>query len=644
MLPCLAVLLGSAAGADTLGLLTPPGEVAAEPLTVAIRRVDSAGLTVRLERPELLVEGATASRSAPQGKLETYRLTPRAGAREILVRVRDGELRAEARIVVGPPAARVELALDPPSPVKNRDLAAQLTVKILRPDGTPDERAAPPVLRANVGELSKVAQIAPGVFQGKYVLPGTRYPEVAVLVALSAWPHPQSTHGALGCLRVPLASAIDLTGQAEADAEMTVVIAGTRYGPTRTGGDGRFRLPVVVPPGFGTGLGTTVDRAGNKRSTAVDLMLPPTNQLACIVNPSQLPADGVSKARVICATSDPFGRSMTQTRVTLAHRVGRVEGPQGLAGGILEFLYTAPSGLETAGEVLVASWKSAAQVSRQELRIDLRQGPAARAQLELGESPIHWGGALMAKLLVVDGQGRPRPGAVAHIQAPGGELSQPVEEAGGRLAFRWLSPASGRDGSARVSARVFGPLGDVPAQLVLWARDGMLWAATLDLVGLPVPTQPLGVSRNGASEEAAVTGEDGAVRLGPLKDGRVVVRHAQWRQLVAAVDVFDRGALVFPAAARPLPDEVSAEVKMAPATPVNVRLRVDGRQVLYWVESSTGEVLPGRRVHVALSEGRLGEAHERDGKITRSVEVDRPASISVADLETGVTAVARVTP
>ncbi len=52
----------------------------------------------------------------------------------------------------------------------------------------------------------------PGTYRARYVLPSTNYPEVAILVALSAWPHPQSIHGAYGTMLVPLAAAVDLPG------------------------------------------------------------------------------------------------------------------------------------------------------------------------------------------------------------------------------------------------------------------------------------------------------------------------------------------------------------------------------------------------------------------------------------------------
>src|SRR6185437_10098490 len=116
---------------------------------------------------------------------------------------------------------------------------------------------------------------------------------VAVIVALSAWPDAASPFGEVAHLRVPLASAIDLPGRTEPSARMSIKIAGLEYGPTTVGRDGRFSLPVVVPPGHRYGEGLAVDRLGNRRATKVDLLLPPTNPLACVMNPVRLPRTGV---------------------------------------------------------------------------------------------------------------------------------------------------------------------------------------------------------------------------------------------------------------------------------------------------------------------------------------------------------------
>jgi hypothetical protein len=232
-------------------------------------------------------------------------------------------------------ASTVALSLSPASPVKGRDTTALLEISI---GGV--EQPAPPVLRANVGSFDAIERVGPSKFRVRYVLPTTRFPEVAIIVAFAPWPHPQSVEGAFGVLRVPIASAVEVPGKAEPGAEVVLTLAGTGFGPVKAGADGTFRLPVVVPPGYGIAKFATRDRVGNRRSTTLDLVLPPTDQLACVVTPTRLPADGVSKARVLCASSDRYGAPTKGARIVWSGGRGAFSFPRELGDGVQEWTWT----------------------------------------------------------------------------------------------------------------------------------------------------------------------------------------------------------------------------------------------------------------------------------------------------------------
>src|SRR6478736_3941192 len=85
--------------------------------------------------------------------------------------------------------AQVALQLTPSAPVKGRDTEAVLEIS------TKSDRPAPPVLRANVGSIEKIERLGPGKYRARYVLPPSRAPEVAIIVAFAPWPHPQSVDG-----------------------------------------------------------------------------------------------------------------------------------------------------------------------------------------------------------------------------------------------------------------------------------------------------------------------------------------------------------------------------------------------------------------------------------------------------------------
>lgn len=606
---------------------------------MALVRRDASGTLVPAGEPSISAEGAELKPGPPQPPLATWLVVPTRGARAVTLRARAGELQAEQRYVLGPPATGVTLALEPALPVKGRDKEATLTVRMLLPDGTPDDSGAPPVLRANVGRVEDLARTGPGTYRARYVLPETRYPEVAILVALSAWPHPQSTHGAFGRLLVPLAAAVDLPGFTEKDAEISIDIAGQGFGPVRAGPDGRFRLPVIVPPGHRFGQGRVTDPAGNVRRVPIDLMLPPTDGLACVLNPQRLPADGVAQARVLCATSDPLGRPVQDARVTAQARYGKLEGPRRAEDGLLEWIYTAPRGLRPEPEVIEAKWPQPERNSREALSLQLLQGPVAQAALGVGQTVVHYGGSVPVTVESKDALGLNRPGAVVAFEASEGTFTPAKEERPGVSTSTWTLPPSGEAREAWVRARAFGPIGSEPARLSVWVTEGELYAGVSDLAGLPVPGQPL---RVGGSE--LVTGADGTVRLGPVRPGSVEVAHAVWSGLRRTVYVLGPRGPVYPLDPPLVPAAVERTVRMAPPVPVNVRLQVDGARVTYWVEDAKGQVLADRRVHVWQSAGTRGSEEVSDGRHSFVVRAEGPVSVSVADVKTGVTALAEVRP
>ncbi len=610
-----------------------------EGFSIALVRRDATGAPVPVEGLSVSAHGAQLLPGAEQPPLRTFLVVPEPGAREVRVSAKGAGLRAEARYVLGPPASRVSLSVEPPSPVKGRDTEARLTVRLLQPDGSPDDTGAPPVLRANVGRVEALVRVGPGTWHARYVLPDTRYPEVAILVALSAWPHPQSIHGAYGKVLVPLAAAVELSGRSEPGAEFSITIAGVQFGPVKVAPDGRFRVPIIVPPGHRFGQVRVVDAAGNMRRTQMDLALPPTDGLACVLNPQRLPADGVSRARMLCATSDAYGQPVLDARVTASARYGSLRGPTRAEGGLLEWLYTAPSTLPAEPEVLVATWPERGADSREMLSLQLVQGPVAQAALSVAEPLVHLGATTVVTLTARDAFGRPRPGARGVLESPLGTFGPVREESPGVLTSTWTLPPVGPPGEAGVEGLAYGPTGTEPALLRVWAEGGVLYAGVADLAGLPVPGQPLRVEGR-----ERVTGEWGTVALGPVRPGRVEVVHGQWPGLRQTSWVVAEGGLVFPLQPPLARAMARRSVRVAPPVPVNVRLEVEGRRVTFWVEDASGRVLEGRPVHVWQSAGERSPLEVREGRGSFVVSHEGPVSVSVADVATGVTALAEVRP
>ena len=533
----------------------------------------------------------------------------------------------------------MSLSLEPPAPVKGRDKEARLTVRMLREDGAPDDSEALPVVRSNVGRVEALERVEPGVWRARYVLPDTRYPEVAILVALAAWPHPQSIYGAYGTVRVPLAAAVELPGRTEPNAQLTVSIGGTLFGPVTVGADGRFRLPVIVPPGNSVGLSRTVDAAGNQRHTKIDLNLPPTDGLACVLNPQRLPVDGTSRARLLCATSDPQGRPVNEARVQAHARYGTLSGPTRAEGGLLEWLYTAPTTAPGGSDQLVATWPERGAGSREVREVQFVQGPVARVDMEAAGSVVYLGSSLGVTVRAWDALGQPRPGAQVAFSAPVGTWSPPREEGPGVFTSTWTLPSEGPVEAAAVEVRAWGPAGTEPARLSVWSERGVLHAGVTDLAGLPLPEQPLRFDG-----QARVTGAEGSVVLGPAAVGRHEVTHERWPGLRRTVEGVAEGGPVFPEDTPLAVGTARREVRLAPAVPVNVRLEARGPQVTYWMEDASGRVLEGREAYVWLSAGERSAVEMKNGRGSFSVRAPGPVSVSVADVATGVTALLEVRP
>ncbi|RKI47105.1 hypothetical protein D7Y27_07060 [Corallococcus sp. AB004] len=633
------VLFCAPVWAASLELLGPDVPVPPEGFTVAVVRRDAGGRPVAFTPSSVTAEGADLKPGPDAPPLRTWVVVPKAQVREVVVRVKgDGE-EAQARYDVGPPASHMELSLEPALPVKGRDTEATLTVKRLRPDGTPDDSGAPPVLRASTGQLEGLKHTGPGMYTARYVLPPTRLPEAAILVALSAWPHPQSVHGAYGRLLVPLASSVNLPGKSEPGGQVSLEVAGTRFGPVPVDAQGRFVLPLVVPPGYPLARGEVKDESGHVERIAIDLQLPPTDGLACVLNPQRLPADGVSQARLLCATSDPKGLPVADARVTVKAKHGRLEGPQRDANGMLEWRYTAPRTL-AADERIEAAWPQRGPGSRESLPMQLVQGAVRDVTVSLSEPVVHVGSVARVVVAARDAAGQPRPEAKVALTPAEWTAGPAVESPPGTFTVPWTVPENGYQVNADVTVRAYGPLGTEPARIAVWRQDTELVAGVVDLAGWPVPRQPLRV--NGA---ARVTGEDGTVFVGGLVTGKVRMSHDVWPGLDVTVHVLAPQGPVFPESVPLVPAPVVRRVKLAPPLPVNVRVRVEGPRVTCWVEDTSGQVLKDRPVHVALSEGERGELSVQDGLTRFTVHGAKgPVSVSVADVRTGVTAVEEVRP
>lgn len=640
------LVLASGARGQKLTWLAPE-RVPPVPFRVGLVALDAAGLAAEC-KAQVRATGAKIEEGAQEGAVRTFFVVPSGGA-TVQLEARDGDTTAGATVALGHPAAKVVLKVSPESPVKGQDASAALEIVVLRGDGSPDVTAAPPVLRASVGEIRDVAPLGAGRFKATYLLPKERYPEVAIVVAFAPWPHADSSDGAFGALAVPLSSAVELPGKTEKNASISVEIAGRSFGPVSADAQGSFHVPIVAPPGHRFATATTTDRLGNKRTKQLDLHLPPTDQIGCVTSPTALPADGVTRARVLCLATDPYGRPVASAKIAAKAGLGRLEGPLA-RGEAYEWQYTAPLKSDAESDALQLEYPAGGPQSKERAELRFRPLPLAATRVEVQGQPVFVGSSTSVVVTAKDREGRPvevRP----ELEARRGRLGAFERTAAGEVRARYRPPEKAGDWKDELSGVVLGEAGKSAARLRVSSSGDRVTVRAEDIAGYPVEglslelgEARLSTGRNGiASVELPPLSQAGLESLEVVTPERRSLRTRFWRVRTA------KGVQGFPEEGPFEAAGVVVPVALAPATPVD--LQVD----LVWepapgglkvsVLDVSGRVVPGRELSWAITSGGEPVATEAprpqaDGSllIPFARKPSGTLSASACDVESGVTA------
>lgn len=578
-------------------LLLPPWPLSADGELVAVRGADA-----------LAASGATVERVAPG----LFRVVPEEGAGRVGLSA--GGAAAEAE--VEPPPGEIAVAFAPAAPVKGRDAEVRLALSL--PADAAGAATAPLELVASSGRVRDLAAAGPGRFTAVFEPAATRHPEVVVLLALAPRCPLCAAPRAVGYAVVPLAAAIDLPGRSEPGAATTVTVGGRAFGPAAADAEGRFSIPVVVPPGASGGEAASVDAAGNRRETRIDLRLPPVDRLACAAWPRALPADGRSAASIWCVASTAAGEPAPGAALALSAGAGELGRASPFRGALQRARWRAPAGGGGREAALEASFPQGGPASVETLRIALASGPPASIAARLAREPVRPGASVAAETAARDARGdllgapSGPPGAAEGFVAPDrfvararpGDLVQPAP-----LAFA-LVP--GRE----------------VATLAL-RRRGREWVAEARTV-------------DGRPAEGAVLRFGSGTRATTDARGEARARAAGDRETVTAPNGARAAgwAGVEPPAA-PFELARTVEVALEPQAPVDVVARVDGAVLRWKVSDAGGRALPGRPVRLRSAEVKLGPA-ERDGEGGRAALRGGRGTVAVVDEGTGVAAVVEV--
>jgi hypothetical protein len=209
----------------------------------------------------------------------------------------------------------------PPHLVLGRDGSAEIDLR-----STPGGSVR---LFANVGDISLVdASEDDGRLRAVYTPPKTRFPQLAVIVAVTD--HPD----VFDWLAIPLHGQAKVTIESEPKAEIRVRVGERDFGPVLTNRAGRARLGLVVPPGISMATTIATDPLGNTRESPLELSAPPFSRgvLVC-------PRFG---DRVRIFVTNPDGSSAPSPDVELVATPGSMRAAKMLAPGVLAARYDPP--------------------------------------------------------------------------------------------------------------------------------------------------------------------------------------------------------------------------------------------------------------------------------------------------------------
>jgi len=454
-------------------------------------------------------------------------------------------------------------------------------------------------ITTNVGRVKNFSDLGDGNYEAVFLPPGDPYPQVAIIMVAN----PVSARldrVAVARAVIPITARIELPGKTAPGTRMEMTVAGRRFGPALADEKGNFKIPILVPPGYGKGRAMSVDRVGNRRSRRVSLYLPETNQLGLWAYPRKLPSDGRSRARLLVTTIDPYGAPTSIGGVRILAEHGRLSKIEKIAKGLYEAFYTAPTEVGNGKDLVGVHFPTGGHKSTAAVEISLLPGQLAGVSLEAPRSMPADGkttGEVMVK--VRDARGNPVAGKAVTIQAEIAKISTVVEGAPGLHRATITVPPGPRAWTDRLQVEVRETPGGEPARLLV-APDSLeglvLRAALVDGPGRPVVGQSVRLC--GLETELAEKSDDfGLLRFSlggaPPGEGPIPLRiEAAGGRISRTVYLVPgpNGAKLLPVGldAALLPDKPyssQAELQIYPPAPLELRLEAK-QQGRLWVISA----------------------------------------------------------
>ncbi len=272
--------------------------------------------------------GGTAStvRERGDGWYEvTFTADPDASAGSLRLR---GSLSGRVPIPIVPTVpARLNVEVDPPAVVAGTEERAEIRFTM---PGFPPAYALH--VRSSSGELSPVRQVGDATWSLTFTPPSTNYPHLALVTG--------AIRGgvAVGGGAVAVHGAVPFPVQGPPGAEVTLTVAGERFGPVTLDGEGRGAIPIEVPPGVREGVQRVVD-GDRVIEGRIDLRPPVTRRMAWVPSPGPIPVG--EKAELHLLVFQPDGAPDEVARPSVEATGGTVRSVRHVGGGLYAVDYRA---------------------------------------------------------------------------------------------------------------------------------------------------------------------------------------------------------------------------------------------------------------------------------------------------------------
>lgn len=269
----------------------------------------------------------------------------------------------------------VMLSLSSTSPVLGIDAETELRIVVSGDFPLP---LPLPRIVCSAGRVEDVVREGPASFSARFVLPATRFPQVALIIADFS----RDALNLRGTLVVRLRAATSPGFNTEPGAKVTVQVGDKEFGPVIAHRDGSIHVPVVVPPGIDFALARSVNRYGKSSQQLIDLKIPHSRRML-VLAPEKLAAG--TAGEVVVMAAEPNGKPLPASAMVLTSSGPR---PQPLGGrnpGEARFLVQAPAVLVDPTLHLVASLRNQPEITEE---IDLVLLPAPTSQISLEREPL----------------------------------------------------------------------------------------------------------------------------------------------------------------------------------------------------------------------------------------------------------------